>query len=151
MNEPVTIIVMGEPVGKGRPRAYKMRSGHIGTYTPEKTRNYEGYMKWCASDAMRDRPRFEEAVSMTVTAEMGIPESWSGKKQRMAESGEIKPAKKPDIDNLLKAILDSCNSIIYADDAQVCEIIARKLYSRTPRLVIEVRQIEFAQPASHVD
>jgi Holliday junction resolvase RusA-like endonuclease len=37
--------------------------------------------------------------------------------------------KKPDIDNLTKAILDALNGIAWNDDAQVAQITAKKVWS----------------------
>ena len=51
----------------------------------------------------------------------------SKKKQNQARMGALRPSK-PDIDNIIKAILDGCNKVIYNDDAQVHSIRARKLY-----------------------
>lgn len=42
--EPLTFSLAGHPQGKGRARAF-VRGGHVGHYTPEKTRSYEG-MIW---------------------------------------------------------------------------------------------------------
>lgn len=37
----ISYFAPGIPVAKGRPRAYKMHNGHIGTYTPDKTVDWE--------------------------------------------------------------------------------------------------------------
>lgn len=37
--------------------------------------------------------------------------------------------KRPDLDNLCKAIKDALNEICYKDDAQVCSLIASKYYA----------------------
>ena len=33
-------------------------------------------------------------------------------------NGELLPAKKPDIDNIVKAVLDALNEVAYRDDTQ---------------------------------
>ena len=43
-------------------------------------------------------------------------------------AGEIRPTKRPDVDNVLKAIADSLNGLAYADDAQVVDMRASKQY-----------------------
>lgn len=40
-----------------------------------------------------------------------------------------RPDKKPDIDNILKIVLDGLNGVAYADDKQVIEVRCRKFYS----------------------
>jgi Holliday junction resolvase RusA-like endonuclease len=46
---------------------------------------------------------------------------------------------KPDLDNLVKALLDACNGILYHDDSQVIEINATKEYDINPHIEIEVK------------
>lgn len=51
---------------------------------------------------------------------------------------------KPDIDNLCKGILDSLNTILWVDDAQVCEIHAAKMFGVESYAVIRIESIDFA-------
>ena len=39
-----------------------------------------------------------------------------------------------DIDNLVKAVLDACNGILYDDDRRITFICSRKFKSSTPRI-----------------
>jgi Holliday junction resolvase RusA-like endonuclease len=39
------------------------------------------------------------------------------------------PTKKPDSDNICKAILDSLNEVAYHDDSYVVELVASKYYT----------------------
>ena len=41
------------------------------------------------------------------------------------------PSKKPDVDKLQRSIFDSLSKIILADDAQICDVLARKRYAFT--------------------
>lgn len=53
--------------------------------------------------------------------------------------------KRPDLDNLVKFLLDAINGVVFADDAQVCKISASKLYVNQrgyQRIVFAVREIE---------
>ena len=134
----VHIVVAGEPVAKGRPRV-SVRGGKPQSYTPAKTRNYENLVKMAAGNAMDGRQPFDVPLTMRVVVSVPIPTSWSGKRQRMAEEGLLHPAKRPDLDNFVKAALDGCNRIVFADDSQVVTMHAYKLYSRTPRLDIWVQ------------
>ena len=54
-------------------------------------------------------------------------------------AGEIRPATKPDLDNVIKAVLDGCNGVAYLDDKQIVELNATARYAETPgvRVVIE--------------
>lgn len=44
--------------------------------------------------------------------------------------------KKPDIDNLVKLVMDSMNGVCFRDDSQVCLLIAMKGYGDNPRTEI---------------
>ncbi len=55
--------------------------------------------------------------------------------------GKILPAKKPDIDNVVKAVLDALNGVAYRDDTQVIELHVRKSYSEKPRVEVCIGKI----------
>ena len=111
--------------GKGRPRLTK--SGHA--FTDEKTRNYENLVKLLAMEAMKKAgvTATDKPVKATINAFFEIPKSYTKKKVQAIINGEIKPAK-PDIDNIIKSILDGCNKIIFKDDVQIYSINATKSY-----------------------
>ena len=51
----------------------------------------------------------------------------------------------PDLDNLIKYILDVMNTLIYKDDAQIFKISAQKLYTTLkPRTEITIQEVEQA-------
>ena len=60
---------------------------------------------------------------------MPIPKSASKKKRILMESGQIKHTVKPDVDNLVKSVLDACNGVAYSDDNLVTTINAIKIYA----------------------
>lgn len=137
MTDTITFTIPGEPVAKGRARSF-VRNGHVAHYTPEKTARYENLVKLAAQQAMGDMAPAEGAVALIVRAFMGIPTSWSQKKQRAAALGEITPTKRPDLDNIVKAIKDGANGVTWKDDSQVVDVRASKRYG-TPRVEVEVR------------
>lgn len=76
-----------------------------------------------------------------MTAVFPIPKSYSKKKVLHCQAGNIVPPR-PDIDNIVKAALDGCNSIVYDDDKQVWHIAAFKKYTdidEKPHLNIKVQ------------
>ena len=78
-------------------------------------------------------PIFGKGVSVTLTVKfyMKRPNSDFVHDQRMA--GNLRAALpitkpiRPDIDNLAKFVLDSCNGILYHDDCQVVKLVTFKL------------------------
>lgn len=131
----VSFSVPGLPVPKGRPRL-TTRGGIARAYTPEKTRSYESAIRAAAADAMDGRDVVDQAVAITVTAFLPMPKRLNKADRALAIDGLIMPTARPDADNYAKAALDACNAILFKDDAQVTDLIVRKRYSVTPRLLI---------------
>ena len=71
---------------------------------------------------MAGRPPLESALRVRVAAYFGIPASWSAKKRLAAITGATRPAKKPDLDNVVK-MLDALNEVVWRDDAQVVDCL----------------------------
>lgn len=128
----VSFTVPGEPIGKGRPRF--TRTGHA--YTPERTRDYEALVRMCARPKFREP--FDGPVRVEICANYGIPKSKPQKAIQEMLDKVLRPVKKPDADNVAKAILDAINGIAYHDDAQVVDLGVRKFYNTTPGVVVFV-------------
>lgn len=121
-------IVEGEPQGKARPR-FSRKSGTV--YTPSKTARYEKEIRQAFLSAGGKLIPAGSYVAVTVDAYFKIPKSYTKRKRLDCEHNIIRPGKKPDIDNVLKVVLDALNKVAYADDKQVIGIICRKWYSRS--------------------
>ena len=130
--------IPGEPQGKARPRITK-----FGTYTPEKTVNYEALIKQIASIEAKEFYQ-EEPLEICIDAYFTIPKSASKKKCKDMLERKILPCKKPDFDNLAKAIADACNGICYKDDAQIVRAIVNKFYADIPRVEVTLTKYEGA-------
>ena len=133
----IKFTVWGEPKGKGRPRFTK--NGH--TYTPAGTVSYEDLAKLEYKQQCGDI-RFDKGVmlDMKISAYFAIPKSASKKKQRQMLEGELRPTKKPDMDNIIKIIADGLNGIAYYDDSQIVECTVRKFYSEEPRVEVMIER-----------
>lgn len=128
----ITITLSGEPRGKGRPRF-----GNGRTYTDAKTQNYEAALRIAAMDAMGRRKPLDGPVVMEIEARVPVPESWSKKRREQALSGELKPTKKPDLDNIMKTT-DALNQVVFVDDKQVIKAVVSKIYHEAPALIITI-------------
>ncbi|MCP1758022.1 RusA family crossover junction endodeoxyribonuclease [Bradyrhizobium elkanii] len=138
MSTPITISLLGAPQGKGRARAF-VRGGHVGHYTPEKTRSYEGMIRTAAMQELGTRPAFDEPLEFVLRAVFPVPASWSERKRQQAITGDIKPGKKPDLDNIAKAWNDALNGVVYRDDSLICRMTLDKRYGPQPLVVCTVR------------
>lgn len=56
--------------------------------------------------------------------------------------GLIRPTKKPDIDNITKAILDALNKVAYKDDSAIVRFSIEKYYSDSPRVEVTIGEWE---------
>lgn len=130
----------GEAVGKGRPRVSR-RGNYVHTYTPEKTRNFEEALRFefMASNC-EPMPVYGRDVTLKAKVLIGvsIPKSYSKKKQALCRDRFIAPSKKPDIDNILKAIFDALNGYAYVDDVQIVRVYAEKVYAEEPFVEVEI-------------
>ncbi|HEP6427753.1 RusA family crossover junction endodeoxyribonuclease [Burkholderia cenocepacia] len=136
----VVFVVPGKPVAKGRPR-FARRGKHVHTFTPEATERYENLVKMAASAAMRSTEPYVGPIRLVVHIGMPIPTSWSQKRQRAAAAGEIGATKKPDADNVVKALKDGMNGVAYIDDGQVVELWVAKRYAIVPGVRVEVIEL----------
>ena len=137
----VSFFVPGQPVGKGRPRAAK-RGSHIQLYTPEKTASYENLVATAAHGAMRGAEPIKGACHVDMDIRLMVPMSWSAKRRNQALDGLVFPTKKPDLDNILKAVFDAINGIVWEDDVQAVYVQAVKRYSAVPGVHVNVKSVE---------
>lgn len=129
--------MIGDPVGKARPRM-NTRTGRA--YTPTNTKLYEYSLRqWF----IREYPNFkpiESRVKVTIIAYFSVPKSTSKKKEAEMSNQNISPTKKPDIDNIIKIVLDAMNKFAFRDDTQVTELEIKKKYDKTPRIYIKIEE-----------
>ncbi len=140
----ITFRIEGDPVPKARARIVrrkiKGKTRVIGV-TPDATKHYESLIAWRASDAMTGRAPMLGPIRVELILGMPIPTSWSAKRTREAVAGEIRPTKKPDFDNIAKALLDGMNLIIYNDDSQVVSFSSEQYYSDQPGVQVLAREL----------
>jgi len=137
VSKAVYFEVPGQPQGKGRPRVGQV-GGHARMFTPAKTIAYEGFVALQAQLAMAGRDLIEGPVLVRMLIACTVPGSWSLKKQRAALADQVFPTTKPDTDNVIKAVFDACNGVVWRDDVQAVDLELRKRYRETPGVWIEV-------------
>jgi Holliday junction resolvase RusA-like endonuclease len=137
----INFHIPGQPVGKGRPRIGKV-GAHARMFTPSKTVSYESTVALFAAQAMAGRPLLTGPVNLQMRVDFAIPASWSMKKQRAAEAGLILPKVKPDADNVIKAVCDAINGVVWVDDVQVVDLTLKKRYSVQPGVAVRIDELE---------
>jgi Holliday junction resolvase RusA-like endonuclease len=138
--EPVTIVLLGEPVPFARTR--RALGGAL--FTPTTQRIAAAALRYEAQAVMQLRKLtiLDEPLRIDLSAEVKIPASWSKKKQWRAITGGLRPAKKPDLDNLYKLAADALCGIVFRDDCLIVDMHCRKVYSGQPKLVVTVQPID---------
>ncbi|NNV08118.1 RusA family crossover junction endodeoxyribonuclease [Geobacillus sp. MMMUD3] len=136
----IKLIVYGEPVAQGRPRATTV-NGRVRMYDPKKSRDFKHYLKLAAS---KHRPEqlIEGPISLEVKVYKPTLKSFSKKKKVAAEAGQIRPISKPDVSNYLKLIEDALTGVIWKDDSQIIDCSISKYYSETPRTEIQIKEMD---------
>lgn len=131
-------VIIGKPQAQERPR-FAYVQGKARVYDPQKSRD--------AKQKIRDHfagkgiiPS-EKPLRVIIDIYVPIPKSYTKKQREAIASGILKPTKKPDVSNYVKLIEDGCNGILYRDDAQIIDLRAKKHYSDTPRIEIEIAEL----------
>lgn len=129
----VAFVVPGEPQGKGRARIGKV-AGQARMFTPAKTVAYEGLIAAQAYQAMRGSAPIAGPVALELELVHVMPASWSKKKR----AGTPVPQCKPDVDNVIKAVGDGGNGVLWMDDKQIAMVSARRLWGDRPEVRVRV-------------
>lgn len=119
----------GTPIPKGRPRF-----GNGRAYTPKRTKDYENALK-----ALIKEQDITGPIEVSINAIFPRPQRLNPMKY---PDGLILHTKRPDLDNIVKAVLDALNKTLQ-DDAQVCVIHAYKYYaerSGEPRTEVTIKE-----------
>ena len=135
--------IPGSPIGQGRPK-FSTINGHAVAYDPEKSRNYKAYVKLLATQAMKEQgfTMIDGPCCLDIMAFFEVPKSKSKKFKERALLGLERPTKKPDIDNIVKALQDALNGLAYKDDSSIVFLSVAKCYSEVPRVEVILREIE---------
>jgi crossover junction endodeoxyribonuclease RusA len=125
----VRVTVHGEPQTKGSTRAIAQRRKDGSLIARvfndnARTKQWQQSMAWAAQ---LQRPiRFSGPVALDVTFRLARPQK---------HVGPDAVSTRPDLDKLVRTVLDALSGVCYHDDGQVAELTARKLYAPPGPLV----------------
>ena len=114
-----------EPVPASRARVTRWS-----TYFPKRYTEFKKTMEVATSDVQFIPSK--EKLYVQCKFYVAIPKSWSKKKRQ--QKHEKFCDNNSDIDNYIKALLDSLEGIYYENDKQIVMIRAMKFYSLDPRI-----------------
>ena len=134
---PVTFHVPGPAAPQGSKRAFRTRSGRIALVeSSAKVKPYRAVAALCATEAWRQPPT-QGVVALEVAFRFVRPKSHTKADGSLRAGAPLAPGK-PDIDKLLRALLDAMTGVVYVDDSQVACIWATKEYGQTAETVVSV-------------
>lgn len=129
--------VPGKVIGKGRPRL----NSYTGVvYTPTKTKDYETLVE---QYFLLKYPRFkilEGRIKVSIIAYFSIPKATKKSEINGMLENNVSPTKKPDIDNIVKVVLDAMNKIAFKDDNQITKIDVEKKYALEDKIYIKIEE-----------
>lgn len=136
-NDPVTFRVPGPAAPQGSKRAFRTKGGRIALVeSSAKVKPYRAVAALCATEAWRQPPT-QGVVALEVAFRFVRPKSHTKADGSLRAGAPLAPGK-PDIDKLLRALLDAMTGVVYVDDSQVACIWATKEYGATAETVVSV-------------
>ena len=131
----IEFTVYGDPVGKQAAKAFynpKAKGRKIIMFSPKNTKDWEQLIRSAAQDHVPDE-LFDDPLCASVTFYMLKPKSRPKKC--------LYPDRKPDLDNLEKAVFDALEKVIYTNDSRIVEKHSYKLWGK-PRVNIKIEKME---------
>ena len=125
----IDFFVAGIPKAQPRVKAF-VRGGHAGVYTPDSAETWKQAVRL---QAIANAPESAVAHRVCVSLDFFMPRP----KAHYKRDGSVKAnqpiwhCKKPDLDNLIKAVTDAITDTqrVWLDDSQICQISATKTYA----------------------
>ena len=135
MKNRIKFVVLGKPFGQKRPRAVRMGK-FIRMYSPQENISYKQNVVEAYLQAIKGTNLTSDGKNTTYGKKPLVIEIQAffkkpklTKKQEALDLVEDRfPTKKPDSDNIGKAILDGLNGVAYDDDASVVRLTIDKFY-----------------------
>jgi len=142
----IKFVVEGKPFGQKRPRAFR-RGKFMTFYSPPENIEYakkvvSAFKGVSPKIAVEGKPLFAEGIPIGVKVFAYYSQPKVSKKELARELLKYRyPLRKPDGDNVAKAILDGLTEAhAWHDDAQVVELQVFKLYDDNERVEVEIWQ-----------
>lgn len=134
--------VPGAIVGKGRPR-FTTQGKFVRAYTP-KNKGLRTKIAMCYRKTTSYQS--DKALRVKIFAYREIPKSTTKKLRSWLLDKTFLCTVKPDIDNIIKVVLDALNNVAYYDDIQVCELVIIREFAENECLKICLEEIGERRP-----
>ena len=139
----VTYIGKVQPQQRPRHRVVTAKNGRVfaQTYEARESRDFKATLHYLAQKELEESGQFmiEGACSIHVSVRVPIPKSLSAVKKKNIAEGHVRPERKPDVDNILKAVMDALTGVLYSDDKLVVYASVEKAYGPQEGVTVYVR------------
>jgi len=135
----VSFVIKGIPKVKQRP-VFSTRGGNVRIYTPKSTSIFENLVKMKAEEQFKHP--LDGSISLAIRFYLPRPQRLIWKRKPMPE---IYSDKRPDIDNLAKAVIDGLNGVAFKDDGQIADLhITKKFHAgdEEPKTIVIVDKVK---------
>jgi Holliday junction resolvase RusA-like endonuclease len=128
MSDAVSYAIWGKPEPKGSTRAFRRGAKIITTSDNPRLKGWASLVIDRTVEVFANKPPFEGPVSVRVVFQLARPGGHFGKRG-LLPSAPAYPAGKPDLDKLVRGLLDGITQAgVWRDDARVVAITATKEY-----------------------
>jgi crossover junction endodeoxyribonuclease RusA len=127
--EAIQFTVWGQPVPQG---SKKVLRGNIVDISDARLRSWRQDVASAAKEAMQGASPYVEPMDIRLMFWLPRPLGHFGTGRnagRVKASAPLAPGTRPDLDKLVRAVLDALTGVAFRDDSQVVAITASKLYS----------------------
>lgn len=122
------------PIGSPRPR-FRNAGRFVQTYMPTSYTKHKAYIQEQMPKLLTDKN-----LKVSLYFYFEPPKSWS-KKRKLIAIVTYKRTK-PDVDNLIKTVLDAANNHVWQDDNQVVHIDSYKMYAEESKIVMVIKEVD---------
>lgn len=126
-------ILPGPPVSQARPRFGGGRA-----WNPQKQIKLS--TQFILQNQHHQHPLFSGPLKVELA--FHLPPAASMPQRQKDKMYQTPHVFKPDLDNMIKFVLDVANGILYNDDCTVASLIATKYYSHEPKTIITITRLE---------
>lgn len=147
----VSFVAHGRPAGKGSKRALVVRGQasagqHVAVFdtNARAVKPWEANLRAHAAEAMDGGALWRGPVHVEVVFYFARPRSHYGTGRNAGTLRASAPqfmSSMPDLDKLLRCVLDSLSGIAVKDDSQVSRLLAGKFYGEPERAEVRVREL----------
>lgn len=123
-----------DPMGTVR----MIRRGRVTSKAVARYVTYKNYLMWEFKKQHKGEP-LKGPLHADITFTMKLPKNGKSQSRKVIAGDYV--TTKPDIDNMVKGVLDSANTIVFKDDNQVCSVSVNKIYGDVPGIWMEVKQL----------